>query len=263
MQTSLAGWLKRTIAPGEDVTRITSLASPSVLSASAIPTPPPELDGENETANINETTNVISNSKVSTQVQSQENTSILHPNLLFSPITTSNIPHFKRINTLLLPIPYSASFYTEILSDPVTASLSLLAVWTDPTVPTGPKVIGGIRCRLLTPETQTQRSAALATSLVSQSRQTGDRILYISTLTLLSPYRSLGVATELLNRVVLVAREKYAVDAVGAHVWTANDEGRKWYARRGFEELQVLEGYYPRLKPPDAVVVMKRLTDGG
>ena len=80
-------------------------------------------------------------------------------------------------------------------------------------------------------------------------------MLYISTLTLLSPYRHLGVAAHLLARVEKVAKEKYRVGAVGAHVWVANTEGLEWYRKRGFIEVKKEEGYYSRLKPNTAVVV--------
>lgn len=82
-------------------------------------------------------------------------------------------------------------------------------------------------------------------------------MLYISTLTLLSPYRHLGIAAHLLGRVEKVAKEKYRVGAIGAHVWAANTEGLEWYRKRGFEEVKREEGYYSRLKPSAAVVVRK------
>lgn len=236
MQTSLTAWLKKTPNPSHDL---------SVTQTSAIPTPPPDEDIKHEQeAHLDY--NIRPSSRpagpVTTALQSLRP---LHPSLSFAPITKSNIQHFKRINALLLQIPYPASFYTEIISDPLTARISLLALWN---IDGTPKVVGGIRCRILTP------SFAPATD-------TGEKILYISTLTLLSPYRGHGVAAELLRRMEDVARaEVGGLVGVGAHVWTANEEGRRWYARRGFEEVRTLDGYYPRLKPAGAVVVMKRFS---
>ncbi|KAF2149472.1 acyl-CoA N-acyltransferase, partial [Myriangium duriaei CBS 260.36] len=184
----------------------------------------------------------------------------LHPNLSFGPITQANLPHLKRINALLLPIPYPTSFYSEIIADPTTASISLAAIWTDG--PNPPKLIGGIRCRLLSPDAPTPNTAALTTAFTSiaRARRQGpeERMLYISSLTLLSPFRGLGVAKELLRRVEAVARERYGVQTVGAHTWIANEEGRRWYATRGFEEVRIEEGYYRRLEPQAAVVLVKK-----
>ena len=168
---------------------------------------------------------------------------------------------FKRLNTLLLPIPYPATFYNDILSDPVVQTITLLAIWRDTpvscavsSVPRADevarvtstdvgRVVGGIRCRLLG----------------ADSLGTGGAgpLLYISTLTVLSPYRHYGIATHLLSAVTATAIEKYGIRATGAHVWTENPEGREWYRKKGFREERVEEGYYRRLKPSAAVVVRK------
>ena len=84
-------------------------------------------------------------------------------------------------------------------------------------------------------------------------------MLYLSTLVLLSPYRSQGIATHLLNRVVRRAVCSHGVTSVGAHVWEANSEALEWYQRRGFVIIGREEGYYRRLKPQGAVVVERRV----
>lgn len=172
----------------------------------------------------------------------------LHPQVILEPLSKTNLPGFKRVNSTLLPIPYTRKFYDEIFTDPVAASITLVAVWNDDTFEQpsqeNRKVVGGIRCRILhDPSTN--------------GTKTGKPMLYISTMTLLSPYRHLGIAAHLLARVERVAREKYRVGAVGAHVWVANAEGLEWYRKRGFEEVKKEEGYYSRLKPTGAVVVRK------
>jgi len=171
---------------------------------------------------------------------------LLHPNVTFEPLSKANLSGFKRVNSTLLPIPYQRKFYDEIFTDPVAASITLIAIWTDnssnPASPEDRKIIGGIRCRILHDPG-------------AKGPKPGKPMLYISTLTLLSPYRHLGVAAHLLARVEKVAKEKYRVGAVGAHVWVANTEGLEWYRKRGFIEVKKEEGYYSRLKPNTAVVV--------
>lgn len=59
-----------------------------------------------------------------------------------------------------------------------------------------------------------------------------------------------------------VGIQEFGVGQVGAHVWVNNDEGREWYAKRGFKELRVEEAYYRRLKPQGAVVVKRTVGVG-
>ncbi|KAF2227189.1 acyl-CoA N-acyltransferase, partial [Elsinoe ampelina] len=191
-------------------------------------------------------------------------------NISILPFSKEHISPFKRINALLLPIPYGNSFYDEILSDQLTASISLVATWTDDSTSLNAgKVIGGIRCRILS-SASTGIEKGIASSFPSyapgsghripadaSSGPEGEKILYISTLTLLSPYRGHGVAKALLERVEQVAKVKYGVSATGAHVWVANDDGLQWYAKRGFKQVGRDDGYYRRLDPMGAVVMRR------
>lgn len=97
-----------------------------------------------------------------------------------------------------------------------------------------PRLIGAIRCRLL-PSSQ----------------------LYISTLGILAPYRSHGIAMHLLQAVVKKAVADHSVRCVTAHVWEANDDGMEWYKKRTFEILGKEDAYYRKLKPPGAFLVRK------
>lgn len=87
-------------------------------------------------------------------------------------------------------------------------------------------------------------------------------MLYISTLCVLSPYRSYGIATHLLQTILVRAVKEYGVKEVGAHVWEANEEGLLWYAKRGFREESKEEGYYRRLNPQGAVVLKRAVGVG-
>lgn len=186
-----------------------------------------------------------------------------HPHVTIETIKTAHIPSLTRITGLLLPIRYPNSFYTSTITDPVTASLSRVAIYHDHPVAAAPdstsstgtdKVIGGIRCRL---ERSTETQDREATNL------------YIQTLHLLSPYRGQGVAAALLDSLLFAELPEsktsgrvsnlvkhYNIRSVTAHVHEANEDGLRWYIARGFKVHEhVVEGYYRRLKPSGAKLV--------
>lgn len=177
----------------------------------------------------------------------------LPPNVQLRPCTKSDIQAFKRLNSLLLPVPYPDSFYRDTLQDPVISDLTLLACWHDEpdSVPAsgdgGGRLVGAIRCRLLT--------RLPGCSPTAQEKP----ILYLSTLVLLSPFRGRGIAAEMLRLLTVRAVEAHGIGSIGAHVWSENAEGLEWYARRGFAEIGREEGYYRRLRPTTAVVVLRQV----
>ncbi|KAL1384327.1 hypothetical protein HDK64DRAFT_31303 [Phyllosticta capitalensis] len=198
----------------------------------------------------------------------------LPPNVDITHLDASTLHSFRRLNSLLLEIPYPPKFYDETLSDPVVHSLSLAAFWRDnvsaspattttrtAAPPRKPILIAGIRCRVLTPSSLPLPSAngdgsAGGSTTLSSSR---GPILYIATLATLSPYRALGLATHLLARVTGTAAREHGVQAVVAHVWERNEEGLDWYKARGFEVLGKEEEYYRKLRPMGAWVVRRRV----
>lgn len=97
-----------------------------------------------------------------------------------------------------------------------------------------PRLVGAIRCRLL-PSSQ----------------------LYISTIGILAPYRTHGIAMHLLQAVVRKAVELHSVRCVTAHVWEANEEGLEWYKKRNFEIIGKEEAYYRKLRPHGALLLRK------
>ncbi|GME48408.1 putative gnat family protein [Neofusicoccum parvum] len=189
----------------------------------------------------------------------------LSPNITLAPLTASTLSSFRRLNTLLLEIPYPAKFYDEILTDPVTASITLAAFWrntpssTTTTTPTpnntSPGIlVAGIRCRLLSAS-----ALALPPAVPEDQHQPPRPHLYIATLSTLSPYRQHGLATHLLAAVTRAAAAAHGVAVVYAHVWVANEAGLAWYRARGFAVLRREEDYYRRLRPSGAWVVWRRV----
>ncbi|CAN9150302.1 unnamed protein product [Alternaria alternata] len=164
----------------------------------------------------------------------------LPPNVQLVPLSEDLLPSFKRLNTLTLPISYPETFYKETMTEP-HHGITLVAVWhSSPTNANStspaekPNLVGAVRCRIL-PSSQ----------------------LYISTIGVLAPYRTHGIAMHLLQAVVKKAVELHSVRCVTAHVWEANEEGMEWYKKRNFEILEKEEGYYRKLRPQGAFLVRK------
>lgn len=192
----------------------------------------------------------------------------LHKNITLQRCTASDIPALKRLNTLF-PIQYPARFYTEILTDPTVNALTLVANWSDDhnsdthgdpvrnSEQDNRKLIGAIRCRLAPAAAANTTDPSVAAPPDVPTSETAS-LLYISTLIVSPAFRTLGVATALLEAVTS-AGVQLGADRVGAHVWIANDDARRWYAARGFREVGVEDAYYRRLDPRAAVVVERRI----
>lgn len=173
----------------------------------------------------------------------------LHPSATITPVTAALIPPLRRINSLLLQVPYPDSFYTSLL-DPSASGLFSRAILFESTV------IGSLIIRV--------------EDLSPSSQQ-----LYIQALTILSPYRGLGLATAALEHILSSAQlsslspdSGWDIKSVYAHVWTENEEGVNWYTKRGFTfGKEAVKGYYRRLRPDTAWVVRRDLgpmaTNGG
>ncbi|KAF2850972.1 acyl-CoA N-acyltransferase [Plenodomus tracheiphilus IPT5] len=163
----------------------------------------------------------------------------LPDNVQLVPLTEEHLPAYKQLNALTLPIPYPESFYKETMTEP-HLGVTLVALWhASPTWGSissseKPQLVGAIRCRIL-PDSQ----------------------LYISTIGILAPYRSHGIAMHLLQTIVKKAVDLHQVRCVTAHVWEANEEGLEWYKKRNFETLGKEEGYYRKLRPHGAFLVKK------
>lgn len=190
------------------------------------------------------------------------------------PLAEQHIPALRRINSLLLPVPYPDSFYANVL-DPLASGLfSRVILWQDSDADT-PKVIGGLVCRLEPNRFLDAQGQPLPQPPVSSPRQippnapldTPYHAIYIQSLALLSPYRSLGLAAAALEHIIasatLLPAAGSTIDArtIYAHVWTENEEGLKWYEARGFarEGSAPIKGYYFKLRPDSAWVVRRHI----
>ena len=183
-------------------------------------------------------------------------------NVQIEPVTPFTLPSYRRIITLLLPIRYPDKFYKDTIANTSESSLSRAAVWLEEAILNNPifgsptahcergtvprKVIGGIQCRVEQ----------------NPSVPEGEHQLYVQTIGVLAPYRQLGIATRLLEEIIMtVVKYHENVTSIYAHVWEANTDALEWYTRRGFSiESGVIEGYYRRLKPSGARIVRRKIT---
>lgn len=162
----------------------------------------------------------------------------------------ADITALRRINSLLLPVAYPDAFYQHVLDPSVSALFSRVITWADDGA--GPKVVGGIVCRL-------EEVAGPALAPVDE----GYHVLYIQSLGVLAPYRGLGLAAAALDQVLGVVQRDPSIDVryVYAHVWTENEDGLNWYRGRGFTcSDKPVEGYYFKLRPDSAWVVRRDLS---
>jgi ribosomal protein S18 acetylase RimI-like enzyme len=229
-QSSITAWLKKPVSvkKAEEPTSATvapSSVPPPIPRISTEPTPPPAEP-----------------QKVKSEETSKFALPALPPNVELVPLTEDTMQGFKRLNALTLPISYPPAWYAESMTEPFH-SITLIALWRaapldfTPSLPTErPRVVGAIRCCIL-PES----------------------ILYIGTITLLAPYRSHGIASHLLHHIIAIATKEHGIKRVTAHVWEANEDGLGWYAKRGFKVMGKEDHYYSKLKPPGAVLVVKKI----
>ncbi|KAI0062902.1 N-acetyltransferase NAT13 [Artomyces pyxidatus] len=149
----------------------------------------------------------------------------------FASLTPNNLGTVRKLNSVLFPIKYSEKLYSEILL-PEVEDFCKLVYFND--VP-----VGTICCRLETKEGVTQ--------------------LYLLTMGVLAPYRSLGIGSESLRLVLdaAVAHTKPAISRIYLHVQVSNDGAKRFYERNGFKEVELDEAYYKKIKPSGAWVLEK------
>lgn len=84
------------------------------------------------------------------------------------------------------------------------------------------------------------------------------------TLGVLAPYRGMGVGTRLIDRCFsLVSTSLPEVESAYLHVQSNNTDAIEFYKKFGFEVGETVPNYYPRLTPPDAVVLQRKLLTHG
>ncbi|KAG8933212.1 hypothetical protein FRC02_012286 [Tulasnella sp. 418] len=164
----------------------------------------------------------------------------------FASITPNNLGTLRKLNLVLFPIKYTDRFYKDVLL-PEHENYCKLVYFND--IP-----VGTICCR------------------IEKGDAEGESKLYIMTMGVLAPYRSLGLGTQALQHVVAAAhasRPKTSSNASGSgssplkyiylHVQTSNSDAKRFYERNGFVEVGKIDGYYKKIEPHDAWVLQRAL----
>ncbi|WFD23390.1 N-terminal methionine N(alpha)-acetyltransferase NatE [Malassezia equina] len=151
-------------------------------------------------------------------------------------ITRNNINQVRKLNEVLLPVPYSPAVYEQVLEED-TNPICKLGLFND--IP-----VGNVCCRL------------------EEGKDATMWKVYIMTLGVLPTYRCLGVASALLEYVLDVAgpSKNFAgrkIESVYLHVQISNPVARMLYEKFGFELVDTLESYYPSITPSSAWVLSK------
>ncbi|CCC07697.1 hypothetical protein SMACR_01264 [Sordaria macrospora] len=195
------------------------------------------------------------------------------------PVAEHHIAALRRINSLLLQVAYPDAFYAKVLEPLASGLFSRVILWSDDPA-SEPKVIGGVVCRLepnpfLDPSNGQPQAPQIPSA--QQQNQPGPapadspyHAIYIQSLALLSPYRSLGLAAAALDHIIAsasllpAAGSTIDVRTIYAHVWTENEEGLQWYGQRGFrtEGRDPVRGYYFKLRPDTAWIVRRDIGGG-
>ena len=77
---------------------------------------------------------------------------------------------------------------------------------------------------------------------------------------MLRPYRNLGIGKAALDYALeeVCARDQ-KIKSVRLHVQSSNDEAMSFYKKHGFESVESVPRYYPRLPDGDAQIMEKKL----
>lgn len=167
-------------------------------------------------------------------------------NIEFETINEQNIDALRTLNNAIFPIRYDDRLYKDVLACGDVTQLAYIAspvpsnICPNSVEEVNRNIVGAIACRL-------------------EKHSEGPK-LYIASLGVLAPYRSMGAGSKLLRRIlVFVSEELPEVTEAYLHVHSANEEAIRFYKRFGFLEDEIIRGYYRRLQPPDAVILRKKL----
>eukprot|EP01024_Parvocaulis_polyphysoides_P031928 TRINITY_DN28744_c0_g3_i3.p3 TRINITY_DN28744_c0_g3~~TRINITY_DN28744_c0_g3_i3.p3 ORF type:complete len:184 (-),score=21.15 TRINITY_DN28744_c0_g3_i3:305-817(-) len=148
--------------------------------------------------------------------------------ITFDTLRDKNLQQLKVLNEAILPIRYSDKVYQDCLA---YGEVTQLAYHND-------VLIGAIACRL--------------------EKQGSSVKLYLMTLGVLSNYRNMGVGRRLLQRCLRKAQSDKSLEEAYLHVQVNNEAAIRFYKHFDFETCEIVENYYKKLDPPDAVILRRK-----
>jgi ribosomal protein S18 acetylase RimI-like enzyme len=163
----------------------------------------------------------------------------------------NNINDLRSVNSIVLPVVYSNNRVYDQMVEYSQFSYVAYDIGNGQREP-----IAGIGCRL---EMMRKRAEKEEDEVYPIPLK-----LNIMTLSVLAPYRRMGMGRSLMN-LVLGQLERFEQEECGQvqvheiylNVQTNNDEALTFYKSLGFTIAQTIRNYYKRIDPPDCYVVSK------
>ena len=84
---------------------------------------------------------------------------------------------------------------------------------------------------------------------------TGEKKLYIMTLGCLTPYRGMGLGTQMLNHILAEGKKDKELKAIYLHVQVSNETAIGFYKKHGFSVKETKNDYYQKITPADAHIL--------
>ncbi|KAF8606184.1 N-acetyltransferase NAT13, partial [Ceratobasidium sp. AG-I] len=141
-------------------------------------------------------------------------------------LTPNNLGTLRKLNSVLFPIRYSEKFYKEVL-EPELEEFCKLIYYND--IPVG-----------------------AVCSRIEKGRGPEEACVYVMTMGVLAPYRSLGLGSTALQHLTSTFNpSKRKITSFYLHVHVPNTEARTFYERYGFVERDRIVGYYRKLGSTD------------
>ncbi|WIA28616.1 hypothetical protein OEZ86_011155 [Tetradesmus obliquus] len=150
--------------------------------------------------------------------------------ITYKPIAQEYLSAVKTLNSVIFPVKYHDRVYQDALACGPVSQLAF----------EGDTLVGAILCRL-------------------EALPGGAAQLYIISLGVLAPFRGAGIGSQLLAASLACCEHDTAIQRATLHVHTANTEALEFYSRTGFTVTETIAGYYKRIDPPDAAVLVKQL----
>lgn len=162
------------------------------------------------------------------------------PPILLVPVHDRSFEQVRVINSAVLPVQYQDRFYRSVISS--GQGLSHLAYYSG-------VLVGAICCRFERMGVEAGSPGAIE---ITGCTTPDSRRVYIMTLSVLAPYRRLGVGRALLEKVIASAVADERVAEVALHVWQNNTPALAFYRSFGFDQSELIHDYYQRIENPHA-----------
>jgi len=141
-------------------------------------------------------------------------------------------------------VVYSQDFYIRLTA---YRRYSILGYYKD-------VLVGAVSCRYEDEMTEVEEGSE------EEPKPTGNKVVYIMTITVLKPYRRYQIGTQLLDRAIEDCT-RGDVSKIYLHVLCSNHSAQEFYKKAGFIIKKKLENYYTDLEPPHCYIFEKDLTE--